>query len=179
MGAVYAPYLGTPKHNAVVLLIYIRLFCTAILQFIAAFFAIHNIFAVAQIAAIIAELYIPYAKNNTLCILSFVTRIFSSYLFAINFNSANLAELKIFHRRLPHTCVVGCGGLVVGLERNPPHIYERIFDCLLHLSVFVVSVVGFAGKVVHGKNKKIKLYKGFLFCRQTHHNPPHRSLRNI
>lgn len=96
-----------------------------------------------------------------------------------NFNSANLAELKIFHRRLPHTCVVGCGGLVVGLERNPPHIYERIFDCLLHLSVFVVSVVGFAGKVVHGKNKKIKLYKGFLFCRQTHHNPPHRSLRNI
>ncbi len=26
MGAVYTPYLGTPKHNAVVLLIYIRLF---------------------------------------------------------------------------------------------------------------------------------------------------------
>ncbi len=62
MGAVYAPYLGTPKHNAVVLLIYIRLFCTAILQFIAAFFAIHNIFAVAQIAATIAELYISYTK---------------------------------------------------------------------------------------------------------------------
>ena len=46
MGAVYAPYVGTPKHNAVVLLIYIRLFTTAFLQFLAAFFAIRVIFAV-------------------------------------------------------------------------------------------------------------------------------------
>lgn len=154
MGAVYAPYLGTPKHNAVVLCIYIRLFTHCNFAVYSGIFRYSQHFCSCTNSGYNCRIIHFVNKNNTLCILPFVTRLFSSYLFAINFNSANLAELKIFHRRLPHTCVVGCGGLVVGLEQNPPHIYERIFDCLLHLSVFCGECGGFCGKSPIRENRK-------------------------
>ena len=107
MGAVYAPYLGTPKHNAVVLLIYIRLFCLQKIAVIAAILQKMTFCTIAKIAAILQDVR---EKSPT------GTGFLAADLFAVNFNSAQCAELKIFHLCLPHTCVVGCGGFVVGLE---------------------------------------------------------------
>lgn len=153
---------GHPNTTQLFLLIYIRLFLHCNFAVYSGIFRYSQHFCSCTNSGYNCRIIHSVRQNNTFCISPFVTRLFSSYLFAINFNSANLAELKIFHRRLPHTCVVGCGGFVVGLEQNPPHIYERIFDYLLHLSVFVVSVVGFAGKVLYEKIEKMKRIERFL-----------------
>lgn len=64
-----------------------------------------------------------HCKKYTKCIAFDVRNVFirgagflAAEFSAVDFNSAHCAELKIFHRRLPHTCVWGCGGFVVGLR---------------------------------------------------------------
>lgn len=62
-GGLCPPYLGTPKHNAVVLLIYIRLFCLQKIAVIAAILLILASCTVFVIAAILPKLYILYLQK--------------------------------------------------------------------------------------------------------------------
>lgn len=91
---------------------------------------------------------------------------------AFNFNSSNFAELKILPCCLPHTCVVGCGELVVGFSPNPPLIYERISDCFSCLSVVCGECGGFCGKSPIREKRKKETYRKISKTVKTHHNPP-------
>lgn len=117
---------GHPNTTQLFLLIYIRLFT-------------HCNFAVSSgifryLRHFCSDVNSGYhCKKYTKCIACDVRNVFirgaeflAAEFSAVDFNSAHCAELKIFHRRLLHICMVGLWWVMVCFVPNPPYTAKPV-----------------------------------------------------